>query len=273
MSDWLRFAAPTAAAVCVAAWWFTKQGQSDLLGEEEAEEFLSKQEDRSGRLLKDSKSEYFQNVKEYKLIMTKAELAKAVDRVAREIERQTVGEKIVICGILKGAFVFVKDLSNALNRPNSIYFVEASSYSGQEQSAGVELLSRIVPSKFEGRKIVLVDELLDNGKTMDTMVTHLMKELNVPRTQIITCVLMSKDRPQRPKSWEADITGIANLPDVWLVGYGLDDNGTKRGWPILFACPKAPGVPKEDADKIFNNDEEGIAKHRSIREEVQRSLQ
>jgi hypoxanthine phosphoribosyltransferase len=169
--------------------------------------------------------------------------------------------------------VFVKDLSNALNRPNSIYFVEASSYSGQEQSAGVELLSRIVPSKFEGRKIVLVDELLDNGKTMDTMVTHLMKELNVPRTQIITCVLMSKDRPQRPKSWEADITGIANLPDVWLVGYGLDDNGTKRGWPILFACPKAPGVPKEDADKIFNNDEEGIAKHRSIREEVQRSLQ
>jgi hypothetical protein len=98
MSDWLRFAAPTAAAVCVAAWWFTKQGQSDLLGEEEAEEFLSKQEDRSGRLLKDSKSEYFQNVKEYKLIMTKAELAKAVDRVAREIERQTVGEKIVICG-------------------------------------------------------------------------------------------------------------------------------------------------------------------------------
>jgi hypoxanthine phosphoribosyltransferase len=270
--DWLRVAAP-AAVMCAAAWWFTRERKQGLMAEEEVDEFLSKQQDRSGKLLKDSKSEYFSNVKDYKLIMTKAELAQAVERVAREIESQTVGEKIVICGILKGAFVFVKDLSQTLNRPNSIYFVEASSYSGQEQSEGVELLSRIVPSKFEGRKIVLVDELLDNGKTMATMVDHLMKELKVPRTQIITCVLMSKERPKRPKSWEADITGIANLPDVWLVGYGLDDNGTKRGWPILFACPKAPGVPKEEADKIFNDDEEGKAAHRRIRMDVQGASQ
>jgi hypoxanthine phosphoribosyltransferase len=90
--------------------------------------------------------------------------------------------------------VFVKDLSQTLNRPNSIYFVEASSYTGQKQSEGVELLSRIVPSKFKGRKIVLVDELLDNGHTMHTMVEHLMKTLEIKRSDIITCVLMSKVR-------------------------------------------------------------------------------
>ena len=204
--------------------------------------------------------------------MSRGDLARAVERVAREVERRCVGEKIVICGILKGAFVFVKDLSQELNRPNSIYFVEASSYSGQKQSDGVELLSRIVPSKFEGRKILLVDELLDNGKTMDTMVTHLMRELGISRSQILTCVLMSKDRPGRPKEWEADITGIANLPDVWLVGYGLDDNGTKRGWPMLFACPKAPGVEMVEADKIFNDDDEGKAVHLRIRQEIQQAL-
>jgi len=266
---WIRVAAP-AAALCAAAWWYTRRNvRSD---EDIACDFLSIQEDHTGKLMKDSSSTYFNEVKSYKLIMTESELNRAVQRVAREIERQTVGEKIVLCGILKGAYVFLHDLSQQLNRPNSVYFVEASSYSGQEQSDGVELLSRIVASKFEGRKIVLVDELLDNGKTMDTMTQHLMKTLGVPRSNILTCVLMSKNRPQRPKHWDADIVGIADLPDVWLVGYGLDDNGTKRGWPMLFGKPKCAGVPLAAADAIFSGSEEGAAMHASIRQRIKKSL-
>ena len=245
---------------------------ANLMAEGEVSRFLSAQTDAAGNDMASSKSTYFDGVKDYKLIMTAAELDAAVARCCREIERQTVGEKIVICGILKGAFIFVTDLSRRLNRPNSIYFVEASSYTGQKQSEGVELLSRIVPSKFQGRKVVLVDELLDNGHTMHTMKEHLMKELSIPRSQIVTCVLMSKDRPGRPKEYEADITGIANLPDVWLVGYGLDDDGTKRGWPMLFAKPKCAGVPLGEADKIFQGDAEGQAVHRRIREQVGVSL-
>merc|ERR1719379_2263782 len=70
---------------------------------------------------------------------------------------------------------------------------------------------------------------------------------------IITVCLFSK---QRERSWpEADITGIKDLPDLWLVGYGLDDRGTKRGWTELFAMPKVKivdTIEKEDVEKLIS---------------------
>ena len=100
--------------------------------------------------------------------------------------------------------------------------------------------------------MILVDELLDNGHTMHTMMLHLMKTLSIPRTQITTCVLFEKHVATRDKSFDAEICGIPNLPNVWLVGYGLDDNGTKRGWTELIAVPKIPGIPKSPDDAIFD---------------------
>ena len=119
-----------------------------------------------------------------RILILLSQIEVGVQRVADEIERRFKGEKvrwdsdsdinavrpidshllikwlfshyaqIIICGILKGAFVFLTDLCRCLKRPYSCYFVEASSYSGQTQSGHVELLSRVVPSKFKGRKIV-----------------------------------------------------------------------------------------------------------------------
>ncbi|EOD10129.1 hypothetical protein EMIHUDRAFT_248517 [Emiliania huxleyi CCMP1516] len=102
-------------------------------------EFIAGEKDRAGLSLADGGS-------------VQEEIEIGVQRVADEIERRFLGEKIVLCGILKGAFIFITDLCRRLKRPYSVYFVEASSYVGQKQSAEVELLSRIVPSKFAGRK-------------------------------------------------------------------------------------------------------------------------
>merc|ERR1711974_596874 len=71
---------------------------------------------------------------------------------------------------------------------------------------------------------------------------------------ILTVCLFSKKRG-RPYP-EADITGIPNLPDLWLVGYGLDDRGTKRGWPDLFAIPKVKiveTIDKGEVDRLLDN--------------------
>ena len=76
---------------------------------------------------------------------------------------------------------------------------------------------------------------------MDAMVKHLTKTLDIPRDRITTTVLFSKIVPGRPAAFDADVVGVHNLPGVWLVGYGLDDLGTKRGWTELLAMPKAPG--------------------------------
>eukprot|EP00041_Stephanoeca_diplocostata_P036462 m.1333457 g.1333457 ORF g.1333457 m.1333457 type:complete len:249 (-) comp24871_c0_seq3:5212-5958(-) len=229
-------------------------------------QWLSQQVDRKGIKYGESKSEYFGP--QYKLVMTRKEIDLAVDRVAEFLNTNFVGEKIVLCGILKGAFIFITDLCRKLTRPYSIYFVEASSYTGQKQSGKVELLSQIVPSKFEGRRVVLIDELLDNGHTMHTMVHHLMDVLSIPRTQITTCVLFTKKVAARPAEYKADFTGVDELPSVWLVGYGLDDQGTKRGWTELLGVPKAPGVPGTEDDVIFDGSDAGRAHLKTIRAAV-----
>jgi len=114
-------------------------------------------------------------------------------------------------------------------------------------------LSTIVPEKFEGRKIILVDELVDNGHTLQRMKEHLMAELKRPAEDIVTCAVFAKEIATRPAELNPEICGADNLPNVWLVGYGLDDNGTKRGWRNLWACPKIPGIPKSVDDGIFDD--------------------
>mmetsp|Transcript_26549 Transcript_26549/g.32185 ORF Transcript_26549/g.32185 Transcript_26549/m.32185 type:complete len:277 (-) Transcript_26549:169-999(-) len=275
MSNSLRTGAAAFGVTVAAAVIYMKLNKTLQSSDpvQRAKEFLSTKTDRRGNKLADSKSEYFEGVSDYKLLLTKEEIEAGVAKVAAEIDQRFKGEQIVLCGILKGAFIFMTDLVKRLERPYSVYFVEASSYKGQKQSDAVELLSMIVPSKFKGRKIVLIDELLDNGHTMHTMVNHLMSELKVPRSDIVTCVLFSKALPSRSPQYEPDICGIPNLPNVWLVGYGLDDNGTKRGWTELFAKPKAPGIPKVDADKIFEDGEVGERKLRELRARIVSDMQ
>mmetsp|Transcript_69382 Transcript_69382/g.201031 ORF Transcript_69382/g.201031 Transcript_69382/m.201031 type:complete len:478 (-) Transcript_69382:224-1657(-) len=225
-------------------------------------EFLSAQRDRNMQPgLAGSK--YFQDCKKYRLILTREELEAGVRIVARRIETWSKGERIILVGILKGAFMFMSDLCRILTRPYSVYFVEASSYKdGRIQGAGVSISTELAISKFTDattkapHKIVLIDELLDNGKTMHEMRQYFLSSLAATHTDndILTCCLMSK---QRDRSFpEADITGIPDLPDLWLVGYGLDDRGTKRGWVELFAMPKVKlvdTIEEREVEKLLTN--------------------
>jgi len=208
-------------------------------------------------------SKYFQDLKNYRLILTHEEIDAGVRIVTRRVETWSKGERIVLIGILKGAFMFMSDLCRTLMRPYSVYFVEASSYGDEKtQKGGVSISSDIPASKFcdsitkQPHKIVLCDELLDNGKTMEEMKQHLLKRLSATHTDndILTTCLFSKKRDRTYP--EADVTGISDLPDLWLVGYGLDDRGTKRGWTELFAIPKVKIVDtfaQEDVDMLMQN--------------------
>jgi len=203
-------------------------------------------------------SKYFQDYKNYRLILTQEEIEAAVRIVAHRLETWCKGERIVLVGILKGAFVFLSDLCRALSRPYSVHFVEASSYKDNRQQGGMAISSDLCTSKFVDmatktpHKVVLIDELLDNGKTMYDMKQHFLEKLKGTHTEndVLTVCLFGK---QRAREWpEADITGIPSLPDLWLVGYGLDDRGTKRGWTELFAIPKVKIVGSIDEEEVAN---------------------
>lgn len=201
-------------------------------------------------------SKYFQDAKTYRLIATHEEIEAGVRILAHRIETWSKGERVVLVGILKGAFMLLSDLCRTLVRPYSVYFVEASSYKEDRQQSGMQISAELSTSKFVDatsrapHKIVLVDELLDNGKTMAEMKAMFLNRLSETHSEgdILTACLFSK---KRKRSWpEADITSIPNLPDLWLIGYGLDDRGTKRGWTELFAIPKVKIIETIETEEV-----------------------
>jgi hypoxanthine phosphoribosyltransferase len=74
-----------------------------------------------------------------------------------ELNERFRGQQIVLCGILKGVYLFLSDLTKYLTIPYHVYFVEASSYGDKQQQGELQLLSQLVPSKFHGRKVVCVE--------------------------------------------------------------------------------------------------------------------
>lgn len=204
-------------------------------------------------------SKYFQDQKAYRLILTSEEIQAGVRIVAHRLETWCKGERIVLVGILKGAFMFMSDLCRVMTRPYSVYFIEASSYKeGRDQGAmsiSGEAADK-VNTKFvdattrRPHKIVLVDELLDNGKTMHDVKAYFLDMLKGTHTEndVLTACLFDKDRPREYPG--CDIVGIPKLPDLWVVGYGLDDRGTKRGWTELFAVPKVKIVATIELNEV-----------------------
>lgn len=233
----------------------------------------------TGRRIKDVSDEFFfpgrQDItsaerKTWKLLLTSTETQLCVRWIASQINKKFAGQKIVLTGILKGVFIFMSDLCKHLTIPYTVNFLEASSYSDQQQNKQVKFTSALDPKRFEGRKIVLLDELFDNGKTMHTLTLTLMRSLNILRSDIFTCTLYKKVKDTKYPA--PDLVGFDQFPDLWLVGYGLDSNGTKRGWPHVYGVPKPAGFKRSDIDKILDNTPEGQGLFEAVRRNFRSKL-
>jgi len=209
-------------------------------------------------------------VNSWRLIMTDAEIQLCVDRVALHLNQKFrhSPKPVLLTAILKGVYVFLSDLTKRLTFNYSVYFLEASSYGHGQQQSEVKLLSQIDARKFVGRQVVLLDELFDNGTTLTGIRDLLLKnpDLQLTASDIFTCTLFTKRSGTNVRP--PDLVGVADLPPLWLVGYGLDDQGEKRGWPHLFACPKLPGIPKEPEDDVFLEGPLGLGASFGMRKEI-----
>ena len=189
---------------------------------------------------------------DWRLLVTKKEIDMFVKYCANVIEQKFENKNLVIVCILKGCMYFCTDLTRQLSIPHTIYMIEASSYHDrQTQSDKIEVLSLIQPDKFKDKHVVILDELYDNGFTLESVKQEIINKANVKIENIFTCTLFKKNKkgiyPQ------PDLFG-ASIGDVWLVGYGLDSNSEKRNWKYLYACPKSSDIIKTDDDAIFNDD-------------------
>jgi len=184
--------------------------------------------------------------------MTENEIRQVVKKCTNVINQKFESTNIVMVCILKGAAYFYVDLTRELTIPHSCYFIEATSYHDSQSQTGLSIFSSIVPEKFIDKHVIIVDELFDNGETLNNIKSAIHTKANVPLEMIFTCTAFKKNK--ETKYQLPDLCGIS-LPDVWVVGYGLDNKQENRHFKNLYAIPKDGNVTKTDDDKIFDDEE------------------
>lgn len=164
-----------------------------------------------------------------------AEIEHRLQALAVEIAER-MGEDLLLVCILKGSFMFTADLMRALHhqgvRPR-VDFLTVSSYGSGTTSSGELRLLRDIDEEVQGQKVLLVDDVLDTGRTL-RFASETMRERGA--AEVRSCVLLDKPA-RRAVSMNADFTGF-DIPDVFVVGYGLDYAHRFRELPYIGQLPE-----------------------------------
>jgi hypoxanthine phosphoribosyltransferase len=168
---------------------------------------------------------------EHRVLFSEAVVATRVSELARTIQRDLPCSDPIIIGLLTGSFVFVADLIRSASRLGlepQVDFVAASHYGASTTSNGVVTIHKDVALDVRGRVVLLVDDILDSGRTL-----LLVRELLAARNPswLRTCVLLDKPS-RRVVEIKADYVGF-EVPDYWVIGYGLDAGGEGRALPYV----------------------------------------
>lgn len=162
-----------------------------------------------------------------RVLITEAQLARRVEALAREIEREFHGREMVVVSLLNGTVMFLADLLRHLNLPLRLDFLGVSSY-GQGPEAGQLIFTKELRLDVRGRDVLLVDDILDTGQTLSRVLPKI-RALKPRRIKI--CVLLDKPA-RRVEAVEADYAGFT-VPDEFVVGYGLDFAERYRNLPFV----------------------------------------
>jgi hypoxanthine phosphoribosyltransferase len=136
--------------------------------------------------------------------------------------------ELLVLGLLKGSFIFLSDLVRKIERPIQIDFLVASSYGDGKVSSGTVRLLYDPETQLEGKHILLVEDIIDTGKTLQRLMVLLGKRQ--PRS-LAVCALLDKQLAAEPRP-ELRFVGF-NAPPAFLVGYGLDHAENYRHLPFI----------------------------------------
>jgi hypoxanthine phosphoribosyltransferase len=148
--------------------------------------------------------------------------------MAGEMERDYAGRAPLLVGVLKGAFMAMADLSRHLNLPVELDFMAVSSYGSATQTSGVVRILKDLDSDIAGRDVLLVEDIVDSGLTLSYLLRNL-KARQPASLEVITALLKPvRDRPKPAIRY----VGF-EVPDVFVVGYGLDYAERYRSLPYV----------------------------------------
>ena len=162
-----------------------------------------------------------------RILITDAQIAQRIHQMSREIVADFTGREMVVVSLLNGTVMFLADLIRNLSLPLRLDFIGVSSYGSNTQSGDL-VFTKELRLDVRGRDVLLVDDILDTGKTLDRVLSKL--SALKPR-RIKTCVLLNK-AARRLEEVKADYVGF-EIPDFFVVGYGLDFAERYRNLPFV----------------------------------------
>lgn len=167
--------------------------------------------------------------KREKTLFTREEIKERVEELGREVSEFYQDKDLVVLSLLRGGFIFTADLIRELSVPVEVDFMTTSSYDDSEVSSGRVNIVHDIRSKIKGRDVLIVDDIVDSGYTLEKVIENLT--LKNPNS-IRVCTML--DKPSRRKvEVSPDFVGFT-IPDVFIVGYGLNYGDHYRNIPYIF---------------------------------------
>lgn len=152
-----------------------------------------------------------------KVLVTEAQIAERVEELAKEIDIAYAGKDVLLVGVLKGAVMFMADLSRAIQIPVSMDWMAVSSYGSGTQSSGVVRILKDLDADVLGRHVLIVEDIIDSGLTLSWLKSNLAAR-GAASVEIVALL-------RKPEAAKVDVEVMLvgfDIPNEFVVGYGLD---------------------------------------------------
>lgn len=162
------------------------------------------------------------------VLISQEQINEAVEKIARQIEKDYEGKEVLFVGLLKGSVAFMADLLKAYTKTCTIDFMAVSSYGSGTESSGRVNIIKDLSQPIDGKDIVIVEDIIDSGNTLSFIKAYFSAQ-NANSVKI--CTLLNKPS-RRVVDIDVDYIGY-DIPDEFVVGYGLDYNEHYRNLPYI----------------------------------------
>ena len=162
------------------------------------------------------------------VLISQEQIKDAVEKIARQIEKDYEGKEVLFVGLLKGSVAFMADLLKAYTKTCTIDFMAVSSYGSGTESSGRVNIIKDLSQPIDGKDIVIVEDIIDSGNTLSFIKAYFSAK-NANSVKI--CTLLNKPS-RRVVDIDVDYIGY-DIPDEFVVGYGLDYNEHYRNLPYI----------------------------------------
>ena len=162
-----------------------------------------------------------------KVLYSENELDNRISELAKEIDKDYEGEKVVIVSILKGAVFFTVDLVKKMKTPIELQFMQVSSYQGTETTHNIKV-KKDLDNDIAGKNVIIVEDIIDTGHTLK----HLKEYLLSKNPKSLKIAVLTDKKERREADIEADYVGFT-IPNKFVIGYGLDYDEDYRDLPYI----------------------------------------